>query len=65
MMDWLARVLDFLFVAGQVSACLGLAYGGYLSVRYCNLPSIPGNRAAFSATRRHVQTETTLEFLTK
>jgi len=54
MMDWLAGVLDFLFVAGQVSACLGLAYGGYLSMRYCTLPSIPGKRAAFGAARRHV-----------
>jgi hypothetical protein len=56
-MDWLPKLLDFLFVTGQVSACLCLAYGGYLSVRYFNLPSTPGKGAAFGAPRRRGQTE--------
>jgi hypothetical protein len=32
-MDWFFRLLGFAFTAGQVCACLCLAYGGYLCIR--------------------------------
>ena len=48
-MEWFFRLLDLVFVAGQVSACVGLIYGAYLSISHNSLPSIAGKSAAFSA----------------
>jgi hypothetical protein len=39
-MDWLSKLLEFIFLATQVSAGAYLAYGGYLFVQYLALPSI-------------------------
>jgi len=46
-MDWFFKLLDFVFMAGEFSACLCLAYGGYLSMRYgYRHPALPaGNNA--------------------
>jgi hypothetical protein len=51
-MDWFFELLDLLFVAGQVSACLWLLYGGYLSIWHSSLSSIPDPSAALSAAGR-------------
>ena len=45
-MDWLSTMLDAIFVLGQVSACVGLAYGAGLSIRYACLLSISDSSAA-------------------
>jgi hypothetical protein len=45
-MDWLPTMLDAIFVLGQVSACVGLAYGACLSIRYARLLSISDSSAA-------------------
>jgi hypothetical protein len=54
-MDWLPKLLDFVFVAGQVSAGLYLAYGAYLFVRCLGLPLIRDEGAASGITFRHGQ----------
>lgn len=45
-MDWLSTMLDAIFVLGQVSACVGLAYGACLSIHYVRLLSICDSGAA-------------------
>jgi hypothetical protein len=55
-MDWLPTLLDVIFVAGQVFTCLGLACGGFLSVRYSGVASFPGETAASRIPGGHGQT---------
>ena len=44
-MDWFFSLMELVVVAGQVAACLYMAYGAWLSVSHLDL-SIPVRRVA-------------------
>ena len=45
-MDWFLRLMDSVVVAGQVSACLYLAYGAWLCLSRAGPSSIAAHRVA-------------------
>jgi hypothetical protein len=51
-MDWLFKLLELAIVAGQVAACLYVAYGAYLCVAYSSgqaQPELRGGVDRFGA----------------